>query len=219
MKLHQALLGCAVGLLRTIAAERGLRVDASTLRSELVGALGGELARASAAGVLWRDLDDAERVVVSLVGAAQGRHDADLLLRRVAARLGESAGGMDPEGMLARLTERGILFRVFSWGGSASGASYVLPEEYLEVVAGWSPADARHRPKRARLSPTTILQSDPVLDCFVLASALRREGWNRAARAVLGGSGPTARQVFARLRPSTAALGDRRTAERWGCFL
>src|SRR3712207_4004278 len=102
MKLRQALLGCSAGLLRTIAAEHAVRFDASTLRSELVDGLTAALTRAAASGELWRQLDAAERAALAQLAAARGRQSADLLHRRLAARLSRGERLPAAEAVVAR---------------------------------------------------------------------------------------------------------------------
>ncbi len=219
MKLRDALLGCSVGLLRTMARERGLPFEGSTIRSELVDGLAAELTQLAADGKLWRELAAEDRAIVALVAAGRGRHDADLLLRRASRhRSGDldGAGGMT---RVSRLTERGVLFRVFTAGASSSGASYVLPDEYLLTAAPLVENIERNLPIASQLPPVTILESDLRGDCFLLASALRREKWNRAARPLVGRNERSLTRVLAPLGAGSAEITPRRANERWRVLL
>src|SRR4051812_17399406 len=106
MKLHEALLGCSTGQLRRVAEAWGVPNGAGTLRHELVDLVG----RAILAGVRGDDVSgdrdaDSERVLAALV-RAHCRHDADLLVRRLAAP------NTDPDDDSVRLIEQQIGYLV-----------------------------------------------------------------------------------------------------------
>src|SRR4051812_703078 len=92
MDLRTALLGCSSGQLSRIAAAWALDVEAGTLRRELVEAAGGRIVRELEDGGVWDSLGEVELLVLSVLLRASGRHEADLLGRRVGRQFGRQIG-------------------------------------------------------------------------------------------------------------------------------
>jgi hypothetical protein len=219
MKLRQALQSCPTGLLRKIAATSGLPVETTTLRTELVDGLTDRLTRAARERALWRALDADERMAVALVEGAGARHEAELLVRRLDARRATPDAGRSPPETLSRLVERGALFRVFETGAAAPGTYYALPDEYLGSIEPHPDAGFATLSVAADLAPNETRRNDPLHDCFVLASALRREGWNRGSRSLVGRTGPSVDRLFNALRPAVPDPARPRLPQRWRFFL
>src|SRR5687768_5156507 len=124
MDLRTALLGCSSGQLARIAAAWRVEAEAGTLRRELVELLAARIVGGAEDAATWSGLGEAERDVVRLLVRAGGRHEADLLARRLGR---EDAG----EPAVAELVERGLLFRVFEADEQRQGVYLVLPDELL----------------------------------------------------------------------------------------
>jgi hypothetical protein len=214
VKLRQALVGCSTGLLRRIAANRGFSADVATLHGELVERLGADLGRAARTGDLWRQLAGDQRATIGLLAASGGRQGAELFERRLRRRL-----AAPPSQVLAGLVDHGVVFRVFEAVGTTGGAVYLLPDEYLASATNALPAGAPVGQLSPAPEPEDVYQSDPGLDCFVLASALRREVWNLTGRRLGGRSRRSVQQVLSRLRASSPDVDDSRADRRWTFFL
>jgi hypothetical protein len=219
MKLRQALQSCPTGLLRKIAASSGLPVETTTLRAELVDGLAAQLTRAARERLLWAALDSDERVAVALVEGAGGRHEADLLSSRLDARGASADRARSASETLARVVERGALFRVFETEAPAPGTYYVLPDEFLGSIDAPAAEVSAVRSAAVDLVPDETRRNDPIHDCFVLASALRREGWNRVSRQLLARTGPTFDRLLGALQPAVAAPDRSPPRLRWRFFV
>jgi len=220
MKLPRALAQCSIGLLHKIADSVRLPTDAATLPAELVDRLTSALAQASSEGELWSGLAPEERVPIDLLVRSGGRHPADLLERRLRGALPGPIKGhtADPSQVLHRLLERGIVFRVFEGGSSTPETAYVLPDEYLDA-ARQAVAGSASVVRPAEGPPSDVRQNDPRRDCFVLASALRREIWNLPRRQLSGKPGPRLEQLLGRLRAAIRGPDAGAERERWAFFL
>lgn len=236
MKLRVALAGCSSAQLARIAGAWALPVEAGTLRRELVELVAARIEAALADAAFWSGLGPTELEILAVLARAGGRHDADLLARRLGRaprptidRRSEgdaggpaSAGPTDASGevdrSLAALLDRGLVVRAFSVEEQQRGVSLLLPDE----VAAAAP-DAIGQPGRpATLAP--VVEPDDVAvvdlagDLFVLASALRRECWGAASRGLAGGRPRTADQLVGRLRRGQAA-GPGDPTRRWRFLL
>ena len=233
VSLRQALLSCPTGLLHKMAQAYGLRVESTTLRPELVAALTTTIDERAAYPELWDRLDMHEAVAVSIAARSERGVEADTLVRRMAAEapggspggqlagaLGESPGGQptDPAPLaaaVARLVERGLLFRTFSTEGPARGTFLVVPDELRgparDRLAVSSPLAGLARPA----PPDAVRHHDLRRDVFELASALRREAWNAASRGIVGRPERGLDQVLTRLRDAASEDDARVRRERW----
>ena len=206
MKLRQALHGCSTGQLARISTAVSFQAEAGTLRRELVELLADRIAAVASAPALWQALDaDAAQVVRWLVQAG-GRHEAELLLRRL------TRGAANPddarakvERALAELVDRGLVYRLFDAEEQRRGLYYVLPDEVLEPAREHLGAGPSQRPPRLDAQPVRIAHGDLAHDLFALASALRREVWGAASRGLAGRRAQSVGQIVAGLR---ALAGD-----------
>ena len=83
MNLRSALLGCSSGQLARIAAAWSLALDAGTLRRELVELVAARMIAGVTEEQAWSGLGEVERAVIGLLVRAGGRHEVDLLTRRL----------------------------------------------------------------------------------------------------------------------------------------
>lgn len=217
VSLRQALLSCPTGLLHKMAQAYGLRVESTTLRPELVAALTTTIGEGAAYAELWDRLDEHERVAVSIAARSERGVEADTLVRRMAAETPAGHAAEPPvlSAAVARLVERGLLFRMFSTEGPARGTFLVVPDELRghaqRRLAHGSPLAGLARPT----PPDANRRHDLRRDVFELASALRREGWNAAARGLVGRPERGLDQVLSRLRDSAGTDDARVRRERW----
>ncbi|MDP8922131.1 MAG: hypothetical protein M3O34_04555, partial [Chloroflexota bacterium] len=215
--LRQALLSCPTGLLHKMAQAYGLRVEPTTLRPELLAALATTIDQRAADPELWDRLDEHEAVAVSIAARSERGVEADTLVRRMAAEA-PAGRSTDPAALSAavgRLVERGLLFRMFSTEGPARGTYLVVPDELLprarERLSVGSPLTGLALPT----PPAVIRRHDLRRDVFELASALRRETWNAAARGMIGRPERGLDQVLARLRDGSGSDDPGARRERW----
>ena len=222
MNLRSALLGCSSGQLSRIAAAWKLQVEAGTLRRELVEVLAERLLVAAGDAATWTTPGEHEREVIRLLVRAGGRHEADLLTRRLGRdeSAGTEANALDAriEQRVAGLIERGLLFRVFEADEQRRGVYLMLPDELLSAArdhlgergTGTAPIPAE--------LPVRVAHGNLAADLFVLASALRREAWSSASRGLAGRSGHSVGQILGRLRAlSSDGPGD--PGRRWRFLL
>jgi hypothetical protein len=222
MKLRQALQGCSSGQLARIVASWALPVEAGTLRRELVDQIAEWLEREAQVADFWSRLDARERDVLGALVRAGGRHDAELLVRRLTSSLPLD---VDPEMdqrqvhlALTGLLERGILYRLFEAAEQRQGVSFVLPDELVEgarSTLGPSPVTAGPTPVDP---PSIVVRCTPADDLFALASALRREAWGAPSRGLAGRPVRSAGQILARLGAS-GQPGPGQPAQRWRFLL
>src|SRR6186997_2618311 len=114
MKLRHLLQGCSTGQLARISTAWKLEIEAGTLRRELVELLAVHLERIGQDAATWAALSEREQKVVGALVRAGGRHDLDLLVRRLlgstsSERVREAAASA-VQATVAALLERGILF-------------------------------------------------------------------------------------------------------------
>src|SRR3954470_11369471 len=83
MDLRTALLGCSSGQLARIAAAWALDVEAGTLRRELVDVVAARIVAETQGSELWNVLGETERRALRVLMRAGGRHESDLLARRL----------------------------------------------------------------------------------------------------------------------------------------
>lgn len=216
MNLDQALGGCPVGLLNKMAHRRAILTDVATLRTELVQRLALDLGGAAREGTLWAALDGGERAAVALVARANGRIAADSLKRRIARRMGGSEPVAVVDSLIARLVESGVLFRLFDADGPARRTVYTLPDEYLDSPE--LPSDTLVV-EGGTLVAADVRRNDPWFDCFVLASAIRRETWNVGGRRLVGGARLSLPRLLARLSPAVPDVESTGRRRRWLFFV
>src|SRR5215217_4145356 len=115
MNLRSALLGCSSAQLARNASTWALGVEAGTLRRELVEAVASRIETELEAGAVWGALGELERQTVGALVRAGGRHEADLLGRRLGRGLAASADEATraADAAIGALVERGLLFRVY----------------------------------------------------------------------------------------------------------
>jgi hypothetical protein len=219
MRLEQALQGCSVGLLRKIASARGVPVDVTTLRTELLERIAADLISSSRHGGPSARLTEEERLAVSLVASSGGRQGAKLLVRRLVSRLGSAFELTDAEALLDGLTEQGILFRLFDSSPGVRGTVYELPDELGELVTAIDREGASFLERAASSEPREVRQNDPCSDLFLLLSALRRELWNAASAKISGRRPRTVSQLLSRLESPVADVGRVTDRKRWTFFL
>lgn len=206
MNLRTALAGCSSGQLARIAAAWKVAVEAGTLRRELVELLATRIVDEADAATTWAGLGVAEAEVVRLLVRAGGRHEEDLLLRRLGSDLsaGHDADGVraDVEAALRDLVERGLLYRVFDADEQRRGVYLALPDELLVTARQRVGGSVRAEPDlpAADLAPERVAHAKLAVDLFVLASALRREAWGLASRDLAGRPARTVGQIVGRLR-------------------
>src|SRR4051794_20968627 len=83
MNLRTALLGCSSGQLARIAAAWTLDVEAGTLRRELVELVAARIVAEGEGARLWQTLGETEAQALKLLMRAGGRHENELLVRRL----------------------------------------------------------------------------------------------------------------------------------------
>jgi hypothetical protein len=222
MDLRSALLGCSSGQLARIATTLRLQVEAGTLRRELVELVAERIVAAASDGPAWAGLNGVARQAVQLLVRAGGRHEAELLVRRLGRdtppRDEVDGSSRSIERVVGSLVERGLLFRVFDAEEQRRGVYLVMPDELLvaarEHLGGVPAAGPPHQAD----PPERVARGDPAADLFVLASALRREAWSTAARGLAGRPGLTVGQIVGRLRAlATDGPGD--PGRRWRFLL
>jgi hypothetical protein len=216
MNLRSALLGCSSGQLSRIAATWALNVEAGTLRRELVEAVAARIEAEVAGDAVWDSFGDLGRQALSLLVRAGGRHEADLLTRRLGRGLNvepdEAARAVDAA--VGDLVDRGLLFRVYDAEEQRRGVYLVMPDEVLESAERvFGSSDHAADPSEI-VQPDQIAVADPAADLFALASALRREAWGNASRGLARRRALTVSQIVGRLRQqSTPGPGD--PGRRW----
>jgi hypothetical protein len=232
MDLRTALLGCSSGQLSRIAAAWALDVEAGTLRRELVGAVAARIADALEAGSAWGSLGELALQVAAVLVHAGGRHELDLLGRRVRQRVRPSAS--DDADEVARLTdaavaslvERGLVFRVYDAEEQRRGVYLVMPDEILASASHvlersfGSPNDAHdsHGDADGAAQPDRVAVVNVAADLFALASALRREAWSNASRELARRRALTVGQIIGHLRQQPAD-GPGEPGRRWRFLL
>ncbi|MGE3267591.1 MAG: hypothetical protein AB7P40_02515, partial [Chloroflexota bacterium] len=217
MNIRQALLSSSSGQLARIAAAWDLSVEAGTLRRELVDLLAQHLADVVQAAATWAELDDAALGVLRLLVQAGGRHEFDLLARRLRGSSADDADRITDDA-IGRLIERGLIVRTFESDQQRQGIYLLLPDEILAagqthlasepMMIGPPPAD----------SPAEMAAIDVASDLFTLCSALRREAWGAPSRGIAGRPPRTVGQILGRLRAGRAA-GPGQPGQRWRFLL
>lgn len=217
MNLRSALLGCSSGQLSRIAAAWALGVEAGTLRRELVEAVATKIEAELEIGAVWGTLGDLERRVLGLLVRADGRHEADLLVRR----LGRGAAS-DPDeaarlvdGAVSALVDRGLLFRVYDAEEHRGGVYLVMPDATLSAASTLFGPPERPADADTGVQPERVGVSDLAADLFTLASALRREVWGSASRGLARRRGLTVSQIVGRLRQHQPGTGPGDPSRRW----
>jgi hypothetical protein len=218
MKLRAALGGSPSSQLGRIADAWKLVQEPGTLRRELVDLLAARLVEAAADEELWSSLEASEREIVRVVARAGGRHEADLLARRLGrSRASGTDADLQPsiDRAVAGLVERGVLFRVFDADEQRRGVYFVLPDELLDAQP-WQ--DGAELAPASDAAPDRVAEIDLASDLFTLASALRREAWGAASRGLAGRRDRTVGEILARLRQSSGdGPGD--PGRRWRFLL
>lgn len=218
--LRQALLSCPTGLLNKMAREYALRVDATTLRPELVAALRDTIGERAAYAQFWESLATVERAAVGIVARTERGVEADTLLRRIAAEIqsGTRLGSTEPKidtVDVTSLLDRGLLYRMFNTDGPARGTFLVMPDELRVQANRYLGAASPLAALAVAATPMDVRRVDPAYDVFALASLLRREAWTAAARGMGGQPDRGLDRVLARL-PSAAEPDDaQRRRVRW----
>jgi hypothetical protein len=219
MKLHEALLGCSTGQLRRVAEAWGVPNEPGTLRHELVDVLGQTIVAGAGAEGLWDNWDVDTPRILGALARAHGRHDADLLVRRLT---GPSSGQDDElasriEQRIGRLIDRGLAFRLFEAERGLRRTVLILPDEITEIwQAGYSTDVAA--PPADSTKPAQIARGDVAHDLFVLASALRREARSASSRGLVGRRPRTVAQVLGSLHAQVPD-GPGEPARRWQFLL
>jgi hypothetical protein len=221
MKLRAALEGISSSQLGRIADAWKLVLEAGTLRRELVDLLAARLADASTREELWSSLDASEREVVRLVARAGGRHESDLLARRLERSMASDRRA-DPQAStdrtVAGLVERGVLFRVFDADEQRHGIYLVLPDELLDAERAPLGQDEAELSPAPVAAPDRVAEIDLSADLFTLASALRREAWGAGSRGLAGRRDRTVGEILGRLRQSSGD-GPGNPGRRWRFLL
>ena len=222
MKLRPLLQGCATSQLARIAAAQGLRPEAGTLRRELVELIAGHLEAASQNAATWEHLSGTQRGVVGGLVRAGGRHEAELLTRRLTGDIRNQdereAAVSEVQAAVSSLLERGVLFRIFEAEEQRQGVYLVLPDELLlPARSQFGAADTQSGPPPVQ-PPTEVARCDVADDLFVLASALRREAWSGPSRGLAGRPPRSVGQILARLRAATPP-GPGQPGQRWRFLL
>jgi hypothetical protein len=222
MNLRSALLGCSSSQLARIAAAWSLTLDAGTLRRELVELVAARIIAGVAEELTWSGLGEVERAVIGLLVRAGGRHEFDLLTRRLGRIEPRVADDDDRaaaiEQNVARLFDRGLLYRVFDTEEQRQGVYVVLPDEVMTAARQHLDDGVATLPPGATEAPERVARARLATDLFVLTSALRREAWGAASRGLAGQSSRTVGQILDRLRqlPSDGP-GD--PSRRWRFLL
>jgi hypothetical protein len=232
MDLRTALLGCSSGQLSRIAAVWTLDVEAGTLRRELVEAVAARIAGALEEGSVWGSLGELALQVASVLVHAGGRHELDLLGRRVRQRVGRSASDEADEiarltdAAIASLVERGLVFRVYDAEEQRRGVYLVMPDEVLASAGrvlerhfdGPNHANDSHGDADGAVQPDRVAVVNVAADLFALASALRRESWGNASRELARRRSLTVGQIVGHLRQQPAD-GPGEPGRRWRFLL
>jgi hypothetical protein len=222
MNLRSALLDSSSGQLSRIAAAWKLTVEAGTLRRELVELLSDRIAAATADPSTWQGLVEIDRAVFRLIVQAGGRHEAELLTRRLGRAVGTSVGGDEAalriERSVADLIERGLLFRVFDADEQRRGVYVIAPDEVVSGAREHLGDGPGPGPAASAALPEQVAYRELAVDLFVLASALRREAWGAASRGLAGRPAQSVGQILSRLR-GLPADGPGDPGRRWRFLL
>lgn len=222
MNLRAALLACSSSQLSRIAVAWGLTLEAGTLRRELVELVAARVIAGVGEERTWSRLSEVERAVIGLLVRAGGRHEFDLLTRRlgrIEPRVAEDDDrAAAVERTVAGLFDRGLLYRVFDTEEQRQGIYVVLPDEVVTAARQHLDAGVATQPPRATEPPDRVATTRVATDLFVVTSALRREAWGAASRGLTGRSSRTVGQILDRLRqlPSDGP-GD--PSRRWRFLL
>jgi hypothetical protein len=220
MNLRSALLGCSSGQLSRIAATWALTVEAGTLRRELVEAVATRIESELEAGAVWDSLGELDRQALIVLVRAGGRHEADLLSRRLGRGLNVEADEATRavDAAIGELVDRGLLFRVYDAEEQRRGVYLVMPDEVLEGAGRvFGSPDEATDPRRI-VQPEQVAVADPAADLFALASALRREAWGSASRGLARRRALTVSQIVGRFRQQ-ADPGPGDPGRRWRFML
>jgi hypothetical protein len=228
MDLRTALLGCSSGQLSRIAAAWALDVEAGTLRRELVEAVAARIASALEDGAAWGSLGNPELQVAGALIHAGGRHETDLLVRRVGRRLGQDSPAAADEvarlidAAMTGLVERGLVFRVYDAEEQRRGVYLVMPDEVLasagRVVGDPHAESGSDGDAPGSGQPDRVAVVNVAADLFALASALRREAWGNASRELARRRALTVGQIVGHLRQQPAE-GPGEPGRRWRFLL
>ncbi|HZO27389.1 MAG TPA: hypothetical protein VFH48_15520 [Chloroflexota bacterium] len=222
MNLRTALAGCSSSQLTRVAAAWTLTVEAGTLRRELVELLAERIIVGTADSTTWRELDEFERRVVGQLVRAGGRHETELLTRRLGrAVLGERSADESAKRVdraVVNLVDRGLLFRVFDADEQRRGVYLILPDELLDAARQAIGSDGGRRSPEPVAPPARVARMHLAADLFILTSALRREDWGAASRGLAGRPGRTVGQILSRLR-QIPADGPGDPGRRWRFLL
>src|SRR5438128_503028 len=136
MKLHEALLGCSTGQLRRVAEAWGVPAELGTLRHEFAEALTPRIVVEVADEGFWTGLDGDTHRVMEMLIQAHGRHEADLLVRRLATAdtAGPDEAARRIEQRVGRLIELGLVFRLFEAEHGLRRTVLLLPDEVVEAL-------------------------------------------------------------------------------------
>lgn len=222
MKLRTLLQGCSSGQLNRISAAWKLEIEAGTLRRELVELLAVQLEQTGQGAAAWTSLSEREQKIIAALVRAGGRHDIDLLTRRLVGagtseRVREAAASA-VQTTVAGLLDRGIVFRIFESEAQRQGVYLVLADELLSsagshlTVLGSFPLPSPVDP------PSEVARCNIADDLFVLASALRREAWSAPSRGLAGRPARSVGQILSRLQV-TPRPGPGRPGQRWRFLL
>ncbi|MCC7372102.1 MAG: helicase-associated domain-containing protein [Chloroflexi bacterium] len=221
MRLRQVLQGCSSGQLARIAAAWSLEIEAGTLRRELVELIAARLEAAVSEPLFWQSRPPGERRILGALVRAGGRHELDLLARRLITRPAGDAYDAAMRAFHATVTtlvEGGLLYRQFEADEQRQGVYLVLPEE-LRAGAQVLADDPRVAGvESGAAQPAAVARCRVADDLFVLASALRREVWNAPSRVLAGQPPRSVGQILGRLRARSGA-GPGQPVQRWRFLL
>lgn len=227
MKLRDLLQGCSSSQLSRLAASWALPVEAGTLRRELVELVAERLTAGLHDEQIWSELSGHCREIVRLLARAGGRHEADLLARRLLRARTGSADHDDEahqahrnlDGAISSLVDRGLVFRVFDSEEQRQGVYLVVTEEALDAVEHALGNDAGASGLVSDdFAPGHAVAIDLRADLFVLASAMRREAWSVISRELAGRPPRSVPQLLSLLHRRQIE-GPGNSGQRWRFLL
>ncbi len=172
MKVREGLESCSLGLLREIAARRGLAAGRAELRRELIDRLEPLLADPTAGRTRLEGLPEPGRVLLAEIGAHAGALSGGRARRWLEFSLGVTPAVA--EALIGSLVAEGLLFRTFRASGPERGEWLAVADELLPLLPRPRQPE-RPAPVRA-VESAEVARGDPLLDLLALVEALRRSG-------------------------------------------